>query len=119
VGVLGVNHIAFRTPDVERLRRFYLDLLDGEAVEAEHGPVRVGAMLLAFFEADEPVGSDELAFDVDAGGFDEVAKRAQRLGAVERGPVEHNAWSRGLYLRDPDGRRLEITYNDHGAFWRE
>jgi len=53
VGVLGVNHIAFRTPDAERLRHFYLD-----------------------------------------------------------------AWSRGLYVRDPDGRRLEITHNDHGAFWR-
>jgi len=119
VGVLGVNHIAFRTPDAERLRRFYLELLGGEAVEATHTPVRVGSTLLVFLEADEPAGSDELAFDVDSAGFDEVSERAQRLGAVERGPVEHNAWSRGLYLRDPDGRRLEITYNDHGAFWRE
>ena len=119
MGVLGVNHIAFRTPGVERLRRFYLELLGGEELEAEHGPIRVGTTLLVFFEADEPVGSDEFAFDVDAAGFDQVAERAQRLGSVERGPVEHNAWSRGLYLRDPDGRRLEITYNDHGAFWRE
>jgi len=55
VGVLGINHIAFRTPDADRLRGFYLELLGAEA----------------------------------------------------------------LYLRDPDGRRLEITYNDHGAFWRE
>src|SRR6266571_5101515 len=48
VGVLGVNHIAFRTPDAERLRRFYLELLGGEAVEATHTPVRVGSTLLVF-----------------------------------------------------------------------
>ena len=119
MGVLGINHIAFRTPDVERLRGFYAELLEAERLEGAHGPVRAGSTLLVFFESEEPVGGDELAFDVDAAGFEEVAERAQRLGAVDRGPVEHNAWSRGLYLRDPDGRRLEIAYNDHGAFWRE
>ena len=41
MGVLGVNHIAFRTADVERLRRFGLELLGGEELEAEHGPIRV------------------------------------------------------------------------------
>jgi catechol 2,3-dioxygenase-like lactoylglutathione lyase family enzyme len=117
--VLGVNHIAFRTPDAARLRRFYLELLGGEDVDGAHGPVRIGSTLLVFFEGDDPIGADELAFDVDAAGFDEVAGRAERLGAIERGPIDHNDWSRGLYLRDPDGRRLEITYNDHGAFWRE
>jgi len=30
--VLGINHIAFRTPDPVGLRAFYLELLDAEAL---------------------------------------------------------------------------------------
>jgi len=121
MGVLGINHIAFRTSDPAALRRFYLDLTGGDEIDGAHDPIRVGSTLLVFFEA-EAAGSssdpDELAFDVDAAGFDDVLRRAQALGCEIRGPVEHTPSSRGFYLRDPDGRRLEFIHDDPGVYWR-
>jgi catechol-2,3-dioxygenase len=121
VGVLGVNHIAFRTPDPDGLRRFYARLTGGDELEGAHDPIRVGGTLLVFFAApstgrrDDP---DEIAFDVDRAGFEDVLRRARELGCEPRGPVEHTPFSRGFYLEDPDGRRLEFICDDPGVYWR-
>ena len=122
MAVLGINHIAFRTPDPDALRRFYVELTGAEEVDGVHGPIRLGNTLLVFFEA-EAAGAredpDEIAFDVDASGLEDVHARARRLGCALRGPVEHTSWSRGLYVRDPEGRRLDFTYDDRAVYWRE
>jgi catechol-2,3-dioxygenase len=122
MGVLGVNHIAFRTPDAVRLRRFYLELTGGDDLQGEHDPIRIGRTLLVFFAAEAHGASadpDEIAFDVDRSGFDEVLQRARALGCDVRGPVEHTAYSKGFYLDDPDGRRLEFVQDDPGVYWLE
>ena len=119
MGVLGVNHIAFRSPDPVRLREFYERLLEGEPVPGAHDPLRIGDTLLVFFEAEGRTGQDELAFDVDARGFEETLRRAESMGLPVRGPVEHTPWSRGFNVEDPDGRRLEITYDDRAVYWQE
>ena len=120
MGVLGIDHVAFRSPDPAALRAFYAELLEAEPLTGEHAPLRVGHTLLVFFEeADASVGGDELAFDVDGPGFERCLERARRLGALQRGPVDHTAFSRGFYLRDPDGRRIEIIHNDDAVFWQE
>ncbi len=122
MGVLGVNHLAFRTPDPDSLRRRDLQLTGAEELEGEHGALRLGQTLLAFFQSTLPgmaADPDEIAFDVDAPGFDDVLKRARRLGCEIRGPLEHTPSSRGFYLNDPDGRRLEFTHDDRGIYWRE
>jgi hypothetical protein len=41
MGVLGVNHIAFRSHDPVALRRFYLELMGGESLDAVHDPIRM------------------------------------------------------------------------------
>lgn len=120
MGVLGVNHIAFRSHDPAALREFYIELTGGEPLNAEHDPVRIGRTLLVFFASDRRYSDedpDELAFDVDAAGFDDVLGRAERLGALQRGPVQHTDWSRGFYVTDPDGRRLEFTCDDQSVYW--
>ena len=122
MGVLGVNHIAFRTPDPARLKAFYRELLDAEELAGSHDPLRIGHTLLVFFPseragaADDP---DELAFDADRTGFDEALERARTLGVVQREPVEPTPWSRAFLVRDPDGRRIEITHDDRSVYWRE
>jgi catechol 2,3-dioxygenase-like lactoylglutathione lyase family enzyme len=123
VGVVGVNHIAFRTSDPHALRAFYAELTGAEELHGEHGPLRVGTTLLVFFgseragaAADDP---DELAFDVDADGFNDVLAKAETLGVLARSPVEHTPWSKGFLVRDPDGRRIEFVHNDHSVYWRE
>lgn len=121
MGVIGVNHLAFRTPDPERLRRFYVELTGADELEGEHGPIRVGQTLLVFFAAAEHgagADPDEIAFDVDRAGFEDVSRRARSLGCEVRGPVEHTPFSTGLYLSDPDGRRLEFIHDDPAVYWR-
>jgi len=122
MGVLGVNHIAFRTPDPARLRAFYAELLGAESLEGSHEPLRAGSALLVFFASDRNTlteDPDEIAFDVDAAGFDEALERARLMGAVVRDPVAHSSWSKGFYVQDPDGRRIELTYDNRGIYWLE
>lgn len=122
MGVLGVNHVAFRTPDPGRLKRFYEALFAPEVVSGSHDPLRLGATLLVFFESDgNPISEDpdEIAFDVDLAGFEETLERARALGVVTREPVNPTAWSRAFLVRDPDGRRIEVTYDNRGIYWLE
>jgi catechol 2,3-dioxygenase-like lactoylglutathione lyase family enzyme len=122
MGVLGINHIAFRTPDVERLHEFYAQLLSADRVAGEHHVLRAGTVVLAFFPTGQSgagADPDELAFDFDRSGFDEALARARLMAVVAREPVEHTSWSRGFLVRDPDGRRVEIMYEDRGVYWRE
>lgn len=120
MGVLGIDHVAFRTPDPARLRGFYAELLGAEPLSGAHSPLRAGHTLLVFFEEDgATAGADELAFDVDGPGFDDCLERARRIGALQREPVEHTVFSRGFLVRDPDGRRIEIVHNDDAVFWQE
>ena len=122
MGVHGINHVAFRTPDIERLRRFYEELLAAEPVAGAHHPLRVGRTLLVFFESDgNPISADpdELAFDADATAFEAIYGRARQMDVLQREPVEPTPWSKAFLVRDPDGRRIEITYDDLGVYWRE
>ena len=122
MGIVGINHIAFRTTDPARLSAFYGRLLAGERLEGAHGPLRVGSTTLVFFPSDaNEIGPDpdEIAFDADAEGFEAALGRARDLGVLEREPVEHTAASRGFLVRDPDGRRIEIAYDDRGVYWQE
>jgi catechol 2,3-dioxygenase-like lactoylglutathione lyase family enzyme len=121
LSVLGVNHIAFRTPDPARLKSFYAELLDAEMLEGSHDPLRAGSVILVFFpsESTPPDDPDEIAFDCDAGGFASAYATARRLGVVTKEPVEPTPWSKAFLVRDPDGRRIELTYDDHGVYWRE
>ncbi len=121
MGVLGVNHLAFRTPNPDGLRRFYLELTGADELEGEHAPIRVGQTLLVFFAAEvhgSAADPDEIAFDVDGSGFEDVLRRARALGCEIRGPVEHTPFSKGFYLSDPDGRRLEFIHDNPGVYWR-
>ena len=122
MGVLGINHLALRTPDPTGLRRFYLELTGAEELEGEHGPLRLGQTLLVFLRSESrgaAADPDEIAFDVDRSGLSDVLERARRLGCEIQGPLEHTPSSRGFYLSDPDGRRLEFTHEDRGVYWRE
>ena len=122
MAVIGINHIAFRTPDTAALKRFYEELLAAEPVDGAHDPLRVGRTLLVFFESDaNPISADpdELAFDADATAFQAIYERARQMGALQREPVAPTPWSKAFLVRDPDGRRVEITYDDLGVYWRE
>jgi catechol 2,3-dioxygenase-like lactoylglutathione lyase family enzyme len=119
VGVLGVNHIAFRTPEPARLRAFYAELLGAEALDGSHEPLRAGSTLLVFFESEaNPLSEDpdEIAFDVDAPGFDETLERArERWGPsfASRSPTRLGRRASTCATRTAAGSRSRMTI---GAF---
>ena len=116
MGVFSINHVAFRTSDGAAARVDF-NLLGAEVVVGAHDPLRVGSTLLVFFEATGPAGQDEIAFDADAGVSTSRSGVRGRWAEVT-GPVEHTAWSRGFYVTDQDGRRLEVTYDNRGVYWQ-
>lgn len=118
MSITGINSVWFHTPDIARLRRFYVELLGAESLVGDHEPVRVGHSVLVFVKGSAESDKLGLGFDVDANGFEEILGKAKAMGIVKRGPVEHTPFTKGLFLSDPDGREIEIVYNDIGVFWQ-
>ena len=121
VGMLGVHHVAIHTPDLARLRAFYVDTLGLPVVGGfpEHGIVFVeaGGTIVELIE--EPVGEagdghrqgwNYLAWevaDVDA-AFSALAARGAALRSPpEDFPPDAPAF-RIAFVADPDGNLLEL-----------
>ena len=51
--------------------------------------------------------------------FGEILANAERMGCVTKPPVEPTPWSRAFLVADPEGRRIEFTYDDRAVYWQE
>ncbi|AKV01193.1 Lactoylglutathione lyase [Labilithrix luteola] len=110
---MRLHHLALRTGDLERLERFYVDVL-GLAVVARTPPRSVwldAAGTLVMLERknrDEPSvpeGSLELvAFAVDPEGHERLASRLREAGIAIEASTSYS-----VYFRDPDGRRVGLS----------
>jgi catechol 2,3-dioxygenase-like lactoylglutathione lyase family enzyme len=110
---MRVHHLAFRTGDLERLERFFVDAL-GLAVlrrnEARSVWLDAGGtiVMLEMRDAGEPAlveGTKELAaFAVDPDTRAFYTDRLARVGV----PIEAST-DFTLYVRDPDGRRIGLS----------
>ncbi len=107
-----IAELALFTEDVAGLTEFYEHLLGRrpESRSVDHASFDLeGAKL--FIHASGGEGSqgapnaDHFAFALD---LDEAADRARVAGAAVDGPREFY-WGRSAYLRDPDGRAVELT----------
>jgi hypothetical protein len=110
--------IWFYTPNIARLRKFYIDLLGAEPLKGDHEPIRIGHTVIVFLQGATDSSRLGLGVDVDAIGFETILGKAKATDALKRGPVEHTPFSKGLFLSDPDGREIEIVYNDLGVLWQ-
>lgn len=127
--VVDLDHVALRVSDLERALEFYRDLLgletrDRDRYEAGEAPfvaVVAGGRHLHLVPTDEPidVGGEHICLLVRSTGTDTRAELGTLLGelraagvAVEAGePHErYGAYGRdwAAYVRDPDGRRVEL-----------
>jgi catechol 2,3-dioxygenase-like lactoylglutathione lyase family enzyme len=120
--MLGPDHVVLVSPQPERLVEWYTTELGLTAERLEpwrRGEVpfvslRVSDAFLIDIVAGTPTGRnvDHLALVVDGVDLDEVAASG-RLD-VEMGPADlfgARGVGRGLYVRDPDGNRVELrTY---------
>jgi catechol 2,3-dioxygenase-like lactoylglutathione lyase family enzyme len=111
---MRVHHIAFRTLDLGRLEKFYVETL-GLVVKARHDDrslwLEIGEATLMLEHADEdepkiPPGSMEfLAFTIFG-----QEKKAWRARLDQAGVVIEHETDFTMYVRDPDGRRIGLSH---------
>jgi catechol 2,3-dioxygenase-like lactoylglutathione lyase family enzyme len=111
---MQLNELTRFTDDVEDVSEFYKSLPDAEEVAAGEGIsiVSVGAVTVLVHEEYDAEGDDlppddHVSFEVD--DLDATVADLREAGLeIERGPQEYE-WGRSAYLRDPDGRQIEIA----------
>lgn len=118
----GADHVVLVSPDPERLVQWYGDVLGLSAErlgEWRRGEVpfvslRVSESFLIDVMRGERTGTnvDHVALTVEGVDLDELAQSG--AVTVEMGPADlfgARGTGRGLYIRDPDGNRVELrTY---------
>jgi predicted enzyme related to lactoylglutathione lyase len=110
-----ISEVALFTDDVPRLADFYEQLLGRPADNRSdsHASFDIGGTtLFIHVKGDAPdhegaPNADHVAFALDQDG---AAERARVAGAHVVGPKDYY-WGRSAYLRDPDGRAVELTSN--------
>jgi catechol 2,3-dioxygenase-like lactoylglutathione lyase family enzyme len=113
--VTGINHVVLHVIDVERSKRFYMDVLGFEDRNIGGGPrtmkasfLRCGMQGLDLFQVDgDAHGGEEMnhmALNVAADDLDQLVARLSEAGvdASERTPRN------SVFILDPDGHRLEM-----------
>ena len=103
--------VAFFANGVQRLTDFYSELLDraADSRSDSHASFDLGGTTLFIHLAgaggQEGVpDADHIAFALDD---DAAAERARASGVEVTGPADFY-WGRSAYLRDPDGRAVEL-----------
>lgn len=135
-----LNHVAYVTCDTAATKRFYTDLLGmklvGHALEDVVGSTgERGAFLHTFFAMDDgacvaffeiegltvdhhcesplPRWAPHLALSVsNLDELDGIHKRLLDAGVEVRGVIDHEGIWSSIYFFDPNGVRLEITYQN-------
>lgn len=112
---LGLSHLLLQVRDLAAAERFFVDLL-GFTLR-DRGALRDGRPLVALHEglgltvlpADRGPGVpvvDHIAFRI--ADLQAVQARLQAAGIAYEGPVSTPTYGTSIYLRDPDGNRIEL-----------
>ncbi|PSB37351.1 VOC family protein [Aphanothece minutissima] len=128
IRIVGIDHVVLRCRDLERMERFYIDVL-GCTVVRRNEPLglihlKAGSGLIDLAAVDGELGRrggaapgaeghnlDHICLRVEP--FDEAALRAHlsRQG-IDAGPLHHTYGAEGvgpaIYLEDPEGNSVEI-----------
>ena len=110
---MRVHHLAFRTGDLERLERFYVEAL-GLALIRRNAARSVwldaggATLMLELREGNEPTvdatSREMVAFAVEPETRETYIDRLARAGVAVEGATDFT-----LYVRDPDGRRIGLS----------
>jgi catechol 2,3-dioxygenase-like lactoylglutathione lyase family enzyme len=113
--VTGINHVVLHVADLERSKRFYLDVLGFEDRNVSGGPpgmqasfLRCGMQGLDLFQiSGDAHGGQEMnhmALNVDATDLDDLVTRLTNAGIDASARTPRNS----VFISDPDGHRLEM-----------
>jgi catechol 2,3-dioxygenase-like lactoylglutathione lyase family enzyme len=128
MNIVGIDHVVLRCRDLERMERFYIDVLGctltrrNEALGLIH--LRAGSGLIDLVAINGELGRrggagpaaeghnlDHVCLRIEP--FDEGALRAHlRRHGLQIGPLHHTFGAEGvgpaLYLKDPEGNSIEL-----------
>jgi catechol 2,3-dioxygenase-like lactoylglutathione lyase family enzyme len=108
----GINHVVLHVSDVERSKRFYMDVLGFEQRNINPNGtmvfLRCGQQGLDLFERSGDVhGGEEMnhmALNIDGGDLDEIIDAMTRLGVTISERTRRNT----VMILDPDGHQIEM-----------
>jgi catechol 2,3-dioxygenase-like lactoylglutathione lyase family enzyme len=113
--VTGINHVVLHVTDLERSKRFYMDVLGFEDRNISGGPPSMKASFLLcgvqgldLFEVSDDVhGGQEMnhmALNVTAEDVDQLVTQLSEAGIDASRRTPRNS----VFISDPDGHRLEM-----------
>jgi catechol 2,3-dioxygenase-like lactoylglutathione lyase family enzyme len=113
--VTGINHVVLHVTDLERSKRFYMEVLGFEDRHVSVGPSMKASFLgcgiqgLDLFEISggDVHGGEEMnhmALSVVGEELDEIMAELSRLGVESSERTPRNT----VFISDPDGHRIEI-----------
>jgi len=113
--VTGINHVVLHVADVERSKRFYMEVLGFEDRNVSMGPsmkasfLRCGVQGLDLFEVangDVHGGKEmnHMALNVAANDLDEIVAELSQIGVETSDRTPRNT----VFISDPDGHRIEM-----------
>lgn len=112
----GIAELTLQTTDLDRLERFYCDVIglrllqrQDDRVWVAAGPTsRLGLWAPGAKEFDDRPGAHvHFAISVRPQALNAIAERVRASGVPHEGPVEHDGGDRSLYWTDPAGHRGE------------
>lgn len=114
----GIDHVVLRVRDIERMRRFYCDVLGAEHVAYRPGlgmsHLRVGAALIDLVAADPGEGRnmDHLCLRLGEPFDQEAIVAYLKKSGVTVGEIRTRYGAEGngvsIYLTDPEGNTVEL-----------
>jgi glyoxylase I family protein len=120
--VTGINHVVLHVSDMERSRRFYIDVLGFEDnFPSQSAPrsmsfLRVGSQGLDLFEVgDGAHGGEEMNHMALAIGGDDVDAVCAALRAAGVADMQKTPRS-SVMISDPDGHRIELLPKSAAIF---
>ena len=113
--VTGIDHVVLHVADVERSKRFYMEVLGFEDRNVSGGPsmkasfLRCGYQGLDLFEVSsgDVHGGEEMnhmALCVAANDLDEIVSELSKIGIETSDRTPRNT----VFISDPDGHRIEM-----------
>jgi catechol 2,3-dioxygenase-like lactoylglutathione lyase family enzyme len=115
--IRGIDHVVLRVRDIERMRKFYCDVLGAAHVayrpELGMSHLRIGAAMIDLVKGEGPTGCNMDHFCLRVEPFDEEKILSYlRSNGVAVGDVRKRFGAEGngisIYLADPEGNTVEL-----------
>lgn len=133
--ICGIDHVVLRVSDIQRMRKFYCDVLGAShvAYRPEFGMshLRVGTAMIDLVEVDGPLGKpggapagkegrnmDHLCLRVEPFDQDAIVAHLKKHG-IAVGDIRNRFGAEGngvsIYLTDPEGNTVELKGPSDGT----